>query len=147
LAKAFTRACPRAAFADEVWHRLPLGAAGVIEFSLVLDDAGRVQPTTPDGQQRSPPPRHLERLIERTVRMLHAGTFALEAGKVSAGTQRFRLSASIDQRPGSESVLDEPGDLRQIGRTVEPTRARPGKADFTYNSGRHVQLTIRMLEN
>jgi len=28
---------------------------------------------------------------------------------------------------------------------VEPTPVRPGKADFTYNSGRHVVLSVRLV--
>jgi hypothetical protein len=79
--------------------------------------------------------------------MLRTGVFAPGQGREEAGVQRFELTARIEMEQKSESVLAEDHDLRQIGRFVEPTRTRPGKADFTYNSGRHVILTIRMLSD
>lgn len=145
LAKALTRACPRAAFPDKAWHRLPVGAAGSIEFSVELDEEGKVVRATRRKDPSVPPPGHLLRLVARTTRMLKSGVFAMAAGRVGPGVQRFELSAQVEQQAGSDSVLAEPEDLKQIGRFVEPTPTRPGKADFTYNSGRHVILTLRML--
>jgi hypothetical protein len=145
LARALTRACPRAAFPDKTWHRLPLGAAGVIEFAVQLDDAGKVVRATRKKNPASPPPKHLLAVVQRTTRMLKSGVFAMATGRVEAGVQRFELSAQIEQQAAVDSVLAEREDLRQIGRFVEPTRTRAGKADFTYNSGRHVILTLRML--
>ena len=144
LAKAFTRAVPRIASSDQVWHGLPLGAAGKAVFSIEVDAQGKVvgQGTVLDEPAPAP---HLERIIGRTVLLLKSQTFTAfgEAGR--GGTQRFELTADIRQVAPLEDAFAEPRDLRQIGRLVEPTRVRPGKANFTYNSGRQVELTLRLL--
>jgi hypothetical protein len=147
LAKALTRACPRAAFPDRAWHRLPLGPAGAIEFAVELDEQGKVVRATRRQNPTVSPPTHLLDLVKKTTRMLKTGVFALAGHGVEAGVQRFELSAHIESGVSSESVLADPHDLRQIGRFVEPTPIRPGKADFTYNSGRRVVLTVRMLND
>ena len=147
LAKGFTRAVPRAAFRDPVWHRLPLGQAGKIVFSIELDAAGKVLGGARDIEQEPAPPPYLKALTERTLLMLKAGQFALSPTGIRAGAQRFEMSASIRVVDPLDDELAEPEDLRQIGRLVEPSLTRPGKANFTYNSGRQVQLSIRMLGN
>ena len=98
-------------------------------------------------EEEPKPAPHLKRIIGRAVLMLKQGTFALSEAGVSAGVQRFELSAEIQQVAALDDAIAEPHDLRQIGRLVEPTRVRPGKANFTYNSGRQVELTVRMLAN
>jgi hypothetical protein len=145
LAKAFTRAVPRAAFRDPAWHRLPMGAAGKVVFSIELDNMGKLVGAVSVERTEPEPPVFLKNLVARTVLMLKAGTFALTPQGLQAGTQRFELSAELRRVAALDDVLAEPEDLRQIGRLVEPTRVRPGKANFTYNSGRQVELTIRML--
>lgn len=147
LAKAFTRAVPRAAFRDPAWHGLALGAAGSITFSIELDAEGRLVEQALVIDKEPAPPEHLERLVTRTTLMLKAGSFALTPAGVQAGKQRLELSAAIRKVEALDDALAEPRDLRQIGRLVEPTWVRPGKANFTYNSGRQVELTLRMLAN
>ena len=144
LAKAFTRAVPRAAFRDPAWHRLPMGGAGKVIFRLELDEMGKVVGAASVEPTEPAPPSFLKSLVARTVLMLKAGTFALTE-RIQAGTQRFELSAELRRVEPLDDALADPNDLRQIGRLVEPTRVRPGKANFTYNSGRQVELTIRML--
>lgn len=146
LAKGFTRAVPRAASPDPIWHRLPLGDAGKAVFSIEIDAEGKVVGQGKVEQEPAPAP-HLKRIIGRAVLMLKRGTFALSEAGVAAGVQRFELTAEIHQVAALDDVFAEPHDLRQIGRLVEPTRVRPGKANFTYNSGRQVELTVRMLAN
>ena len=145
LAKAFTRAVPRAAFRDPVWHRLPVGALGKVIFSIELDNTGKVVGAASVERTEPEPPVFLKSLVARTVLMLKAGTFALTPQGIEAGAQRFELSAELRRVEALDDVIAAPEDLRQIGRLVEPTRVRPGKANFTYNSGRQVELTIRML--
>jgi outer membrane biosynthesis protein TonB len=142
LAKAFTRAVPRIASSDKVWHGLPIGAAGKAVFSIEIDAGGKLVGQGRVLDEPAPAP-HLERIIGRTVLLLRSQTFAVpgEAG----GVQHFELSAEIRQVGALEDTFAEPQDLRQIGRLVEPTRVRPGKANFTYNSGRQVELTLRLL--
>jgi len=144
FAKAFTRAVPRIASADRVWHGLPLGSAGSAVFEIELDAQGKVI-----GQGKvldePPPTAHLARIIGRTVLLLRNQTFALAPEAGAPTSQRFELSAEIRQVAALDDGIAEPEDLRQIGRLVEPTRVRPGKANFTYNSGRQVELTVRFL--
>lgn len=142
--KAFTRAVPRIALADKVWHRLPLGAAGSAVFEIELDEQGKVV-----GQGKvldEPfPAQHLARIIGRTVLLLRNRTFAPAGDAAVPIRQRFELSAEIRQEPALDDTFAEPEDLRQIGHFLDPTRVRPGRANFTYNSGRQVELTLRLL--
>lgn len=144
FAKAFTRAVPRIASADKVWHGLALGSAGSAVFSIEVDAQGKVvgQGTVLD---KPVPAAHLARIIGRTVLLLRNQTFAHAAEGEAPVSQRFELSAEIRQVAALDDTFAEPEDLRQIGRLVEPTLVRPGKANFTYNSGRQVELTVRLL--
>jgi len=144
FAKAFTRAVPRIASADRVWHGLGFGSAGSAVFKIELDAQGKVvgQGTVLD---EPPPAAHLARIIGRTVLLLRNQTFAVAPEAGAPTSQRFELSAEIRQVAALDDGVAEPEDLRQIGRLVEPTRVRPGKANFTYNSGRQVELTVRFL--
>jgi hypothetical protein len=135
---------PRAAFSDHNWLRLPLGSAGVVRFKLTLDDNGKLQAHTVERIDGQAAPQYLREVVRKTALMLNAGRFALTDTSGESQEQRFELSASIDHAGGADE-LGEPGDLKQIGRHVEPTLGRPGKADFTYNSGRHVTLKISIL--
>ncbi|HEY6725805.1 MAG TPA: hypothetical protein VI197_17340 [Polyangiaceae bacterium] len=145
VAKAFTRAVPRIASADKVWHGLAIGAAGSAVFEIQVDARGKVvgQGTVLD---KPAPAQHLARIVGRTVLLLRNQTFAASAEGGPPANQRFELSAVIRQVPALEDSFAEPEDLRQIGRLVEPTRVRPGKANFTFNSGRQVELTLRLLD-
>ncbi len=147
LGRAFTRAAPRAAFRDPAWHALPMGRVGKVVFSIALDDAGRLTSSPLEFEADPEPLALLKHLVERAVLMLRAGSFALTPQGIEAGSQRFELSAQVRQVEALDDALAEPRDLRQIGRQVEPTRVRPGKANFTYNSGRQVELTVRLLAN
>lgn len=144
FAKAFTRAVPRIASADRVWHGLPLGSAGSAVFKIELDAQGKVigQGTVLD---EPPPAAHLARIIGRTILLLRNQTFALAPEPAAPASQRFELSAEVRQVAALDDGIAEPEDLRQIGRLVEPTPVRPGKANFTYNSGRQVELSVRFL--
>lgn len=144
FAKAFTRAVPRIASADKVWHGLPLGSAGSVVFDIEVDAGGKVvgQGTILD---KPVPAAHLARIIGRTVLLLRNQSFGPPREGEAPIRQRLELSAEIRQVAALDDTFAEPQDLRQIGRLVEPTRVRPGKANFTYNSGRQVELTVRLL--
>ena len=144
FAKAFTRAVPRIASADKVWHGLPLGSAGSAVFDIEVDARGKVvgQGTVLD---KPVPAAHLARIIGRTVLLLQNQSFGPPREGDAQVRQRLELSAEIRQVAALDDTFAEPQDLRQIGRLVEPTRVRPGKANFTYNSGRQVELTVRLL--
>src|SRR5690606_34228905 len=65
LAKAFTRAVPRAAFRDPAWHRLPMGGAGKVIFRLELDEMGKVVGAASVEPTEPAPPSFLKSLVAR----------------------------------------------------------------------------------
>jgi hypothetical protein len=71
------------------------------------------------------------RLLRRTMVMLEAGTFAVRGGEVSEGTEILELRATI-------SDAADPSDL--LASDVEH-----GKAAFTQPTGRHVDVTVKVL--
>ncbi|MFO0756846.1 MAG: hypothetical protein U0359_10155 [Byssovorax sp.] len=133
LGRAFTRAIPPAGQADPIWSSLPLGDAGTIEIMLTIDEGGHIKGSVPLTES---PPRHLLRLIERTMPLLEAGTFALQRGTVSAGTEVLRVHVSLHEGEPSAG-----GDA--TGLSFAFSRGK-GTATFTQSSGRRVEVLVEV---
>ena len=133
LGRAFTRAIPPACDADPVWASQPAGDTGKLEVAVHVDAAGHISGAEPRGDH---PPRALLSLLRRTLPLLQAGTFAVRGGDLGAGTEILELRAQISDAPAGE---DAPGRLAFAyggGR---------GKAGFTQASGRHVEVSVRVV--
>lgn len=136
LGRAFTRAIPPSSDSDPVWATLPRGAAGELEIAIDVDEGGRVTGWRP---LQEDPPRHLVSLVRRTMILLRQGTFALRGGSVTAGAQVLRLRAEV-------SDVDVPADHPGGSFGLEHRYAAgTGTAAFTQVSGRHVEVTVRLL--
>ncbi|MCU0691737.1 MAG: hypothetical protein MUF54_10080 [Polyangiaceae bacterium] len=143
LATAFTRAVPIANAGDPIWRRLPVGDAGQVQVQIVVDDAGHIQAA--DLLRASTVPAHLRKLVDNTLVMLRAGTFALAyAGGVSAGSQILRIEVRISRVDGGVAARDLSAGPFSLGH--EPPRdGRPGRAHFTLRTGEHVEVTVRVV--
>jgi outer membrane biosynthesis protein TonB len=130
LGRAFTRAIPAACQADPGWGTLPAGSAGAIEIAITIDETGHVTGYKP---LASDPPKQLLALVKRTMALLDAGTFALK-GNVSAGVEVLRIQASVSDLEAAEA-----------GGTAALSFGE-GKASFTQESGRHVEVTLRVVK-
>src|SRR5260221_6230240 len=62
LLRSFVRAIPIVASSDPVWATLPLGAAGAVDVTLVLDEEGRPHTKAPFEPSV---PSHLARLVSK----------------------------------------------------------------------------------
>ena len=140
LVKAFVRAIPVAVSGDPVWTTLPMGNAGSFELKLALGEDGRIVSATPDRAV----PEHLRIIGAKTVMLLGSGTFAIRA-EPGAGTQRLRISVHISSVETAGS--SDPSSAGAYGLGFEPPHeGKPGEAHFTLRSGRHVKVSVRVLE-
>ncbi len=130
LGRAFTRAIPAACQADPGWGTLPAGNAGAIEIAITIDETGHITGYKP---LASDPPKQLLALVKRTMALLDAGTFALK-GNVSAGVEVLRIQAGVSDLEAAE-----------VGGTAALSFGE-GKAAFTQESGRHVEVTLRVVK-
>ena len=130
LGRAFTRGIPAACQADPGWSKLPVGDAGSIEVAITLDESGHI---TGYKALASDPPKQLAALVKRTIALLDAGTFALQ-GDVGAGVEVLRIQARV-----SDLEAEEAGGVAALSFGA-------GEAAFTQESGRHVEVTLRVVK-
>jgi hypothetical protein len=141
LARAFTRAIPVAVSGDPVWATLPLGPGGSFDLKIVLGEDGRIAAATPDRPVAEP----LRVVAARTVALLGAGTFAIKA-EPGAGMEVLRISVSISNT--DTAPPDDRSTAGAYGLGFEPPAgAAPGKAHFTLRSGRHIEITVRVVSS
>lgn len=138
LAKAFTRALPRAASGDPLWSKLPLGSAGGFHVVIRIDDQRHLESAKPDEKTLAPVLQHL---LDRTVLMLKAGQFALDRSDVTSGSEKLHVELTISMRAPSDQIDVDPTDTVELG-FKPPTLQRPGRGYFTLASGRHVEAKV-----
>ena len=139
LARAFTRAIPVAVSGDPIWATLAVGSAGSFDLKIVLGDDGRIASATPD----RPVAEHLRVVAARTVSLLGTGTFAIRA-EPGGGVQVLRISALISNSEGAPPEDQSSAGAYGLGFEA-PVGGKPGKAHFTLRSGRHIEITVRVL--
>ena len=127
LATAFTRAFPSVASADPTWARVPFGAAGTADVTLVLDEGGHLVSQQVSG---APSPALAEG-VRRTLALLKARTFVARGR-----TTRLRVRAAVS----ADTVHDGlHGDVFAIGASFQ---GNAGNAFFALAIGRRVDLVI-----
>ena len=136
LGRAFTRAIPPASDSDPAWAALPTGDAGALEVAIDVDATGHITGWRPLDEH---PSKHLSSLVKRTVLLLKQGTFALRGGDVGAGAQVLRLGATVSD---VEVPADHPGGSFGLKYAYAGGK---GTAAFTQMSGRHVEITVKLL--
>jgi len=142
LAVAFTRAIPIAVSGDPVWATLRIGNAGTFDVRIEVDEAGKIVSAAP---ARGPVPAHLQILVQRTLTMLRAGRFALSHLDVSAGAQTLRVSVELSMVEGGVGDDDVSAGPYALG-FEPPGGGKPGRAYFTLRSGRHVEVTVTVVD-
>ena len=138
LAKAFTRALPRAASGDPLWSKLPLGSAGSFHVVIRIDAQRRIADAQPDEKALSPVLKHL---LDRTLLMLRAGQFALDRSDLVSGSEKLHVELAISTRAPSDQIDVNPSDTIELG-FKPPTHDKPGRGYFTLASGRHVEAKV-----
>lgn len=137
LGRAFTRAIPAACSADPIWGQIEIGEVGTMRVELHVNGDGRLTSAAPIGDT---PPKALANLLRRTLPLLQAGTFAVRAGAVTAGTETLEIKAIVIDGGGGEAA---PGGHESLAFSYDGGR---GKASFTHAGGRRVELTVRVLK-
>jgi hypothetical protein len=135
LGRAFTRAIPPACQADAVWRSLPPGSAGTARIVLEVDAEGRIAGWKPEGESVAP---HFEGLVKRTLLLLRSGTFAIQGGAVTAGSQTLEISAAVSD------VAAEPEEPAAVDLAWRFEDGR-GTASFTQAGGRRVEIRLRVV--
>ncbi|MEP7125913.1 MAG: hypothetical protein ABJE95_33585 [Byssovorax sp.] len=130
LGRAFTHSIAVACQSDAGWAKLPVGEAGAIEVALSVDESGRV---TGFRSLDRDPPKQLLALVKRTIALIDSGTFELK-GSIGAGVEVLRIQASV-----SDLTADVAGGMVALSNG-------DGKAAFTQEGGRHVEVTLRVLK-
>ena len=142
FAKAFARALP-VVLSDTAWLALPLGPAGAASIDVSIDAAGRISDVELD--PRANTPEILKRAIDRVFVLLNAGSFSLDGQRVKMGIQRLSLTVELSQRSANPNEGADPKLMNEKGHLL-PAPGRAGSAHLTFNSGRRVQVAIRMRE-
>ena len=140
FAKAFARALP-VVLGDTAWLGLPLGAVGRASVDVSIDAAGRIAGV--DLDPRTATPAILKRALDRVFILLDSGTFSLDGQRVKMGVERLSLSVELSQRAANPDESADPKLMSEKGH-LPPSRERPGSAHLTFNSGRRVDVLIRM---
>lgn len=124
-----------------MWATLPVGRVGRVAVRLRVGESGALEDVSieePDSQGEV-----LQRIIERTVLLLRAGTFSLDPRKLQNGTERLSLEVRVAQRPPNPDDSSLPQHLYAQGHEA-PTAERPGYARVTLNSGLTLDITLRL---
>jgi hypothetical protein len=140
FAKAFARALP-VVLGDSAWLGLPLGHVGRASVDVSIDAAGRIAEVELD--PRTATPAILKRALDRVFVLLDSGTFSLDGQRVKMGVERLSLSVELSQRAANPDETADPKLMSEKGH-LAPSRERPGSAHLTFNSGRRVDVLIRM---
>lgn len=140
FARAFARALP-VVLGDTAWLELPLGDAGEAVLDVRIDEGGRIAEVKLDPTISTP--ALLKRALDRVFLLLNSGTFSLDGRRVAMGVERLALTAAVSQRQRNPAENANPRLMNEKGHRA-PTRERPGSAHLTFNSGRRVEVTIRI---
>jgi hypothetical protein len=140
LGRAFTRAIPIAVSPDPIWAGMPIGPAGSFDLRVELGEDGRIVSARPVGSVSE----HLRAIGVRTIGLLGSGTFAIKA-EPGAGAQVLRISAEVTMAEGAPA--NDASQAGAYGLGYEPPwNDKPGKAWFTLRSGKHVDVTVRVMK-
>lgn len=140
LAKEFTRMLPRAGHADPFWSAQPLGFFDTVRIRLELDDEGQLQSIVGEPRELG---SHWKRLLERTRLFLKMGRFVL-ATLDGEKEQALKLTARVGDRPSLREESYDPKDSVELS-SEPPAPGHPGKARFSYPSGRQVEITVELI--
>jgi outer membrane biosynthesis protein TonB len=143
FARAFARALP-VVLGDEGWLSQPLGPGGEASLDVSIDEGGRIAEVTLDPEVATPP--LLKRAIDRVFLLLKSGTFSLDGSRVQVGVERLALSVRLAEGTPNPDESADPRLMNEKGHRA-PTRERPGDAHLTFNSGRRVEVVIKMRAN
>jgi hypothetical protein len=139
LGHAFARAIGPANQADAAWSKLPTGPFATLEIAIDVDETGKVG----DVVALSPTPNaQLLSLARRTVILLRGGVFHLRGAEASAGRAVLRLRAEVSDLDASGAKVQ--GGTIDLAFSYEHGK---GKAAFTREGGRHVEIFVTSLRN
>lgn len=144
LAKAFTRALPRATSSDTIWEKLAIGYSARVYARLETDAQGHVVATDAwlENDAAAPPPE-LVRLVRRGAGLLGTGQFALPQG-VAAGTQLLCIDVLLTQGSRPDDFLSDAQDTVELGFDA-PSPGHPGRAFFRKASGRTLEMRVAIV--
>jgi hypothetical protein len=135
LSSTFTRAIPQAFSADPAWTEAPLGTAGAVDVTLVLDEAGHLETSSLAGH----PSSALRSSIERTLALLAERSFtARQASTHLRVSTRVSLDDLHDGLHGDVFALSGGSFAGSVGTAFFALPARSGP-------GRRVDVQIHQL--
>ncbi len=145
LTSAFLKALPLAAKVQPAWLNLPEGDAGEVEFELVLDGDGRLQPITVIEHEGAKIPEYLALTVTKTRAWLLTGQFALHGPSTAPLEElpkmRLKLTATVSRKTPDPERTDSQG-IGAFGLRGSP----PSGAYLTYFSGQHVELKLEIIK-
>ncbi|MEZ4444811.1 MAG: hypothetical protein R3B72_37395 [Polyangiaceae bacterium] len=142
LAPALARAIPAAVSGDKAWFRMPLGEAGELTLTLVVDAKGKLTGLEPAKKAELSKP--MRRLARRVSAVLHAGRFAVAEQPGHAGRETYRITIRLTEGKPIEQDNAEPHHALEFGYDP-PIPGTPGRAYFTYASGKHFEAAVTLV--
>jgi hypothetical protein len=137
LGHAFARAIGPANQADAAWSRFPTGPFGTLEIAIDVDESGKVGEVV---ALSSPANAQLLSLARRTVILLRGGVFHLRGAEATAGRAILRLRAEVSDLDATGANVQ--GGSIDLAFSYENGK---GKAAFTREGGRHVEIFVTSL--
>ena len=115
---------------------LPLGSAGEVIVAIDVDGSGKVTRCEPSDPKTAP--AHLVEAIKRTFFRLKQSKVGLDKQFVEAGSLELRLKATLTDVPVPP---DQDGPFG-FDRSYAGGK---GRAAFTLETGRHVELHVELV--
>jgi hypothetical protein len=108
-------------------------------LKINIREDGRITSATPDHAVTEP----MRVVAARSVALLGAGIFAIKA-EPGAGVEVLRISINISNSDAAPP--DDRSTAGAYGLGFEPPfDGKPGRAHFTLRSGRHIEITVRVV--
>lgn len=142
VAGSLTHAIPMAWGENPLWHALDLGVVAEAPVTIAVKDGKIAKVSYPDEDT----PALIRRIVDGALVMLRARKVSLSLSADATGQERLLVTVTISEREltaGEKAVAAEKPVLQMSD--VPPTADAPGNGNFTFASGRHVEVKIALL--
>lgn len=141
VAGSITHAIPMAFSANPLWHDLELGVVAEAAATIMVKD-GKVTGVSYPGKDT---PALIRQIVDGALIMIRARKVSLTLSEDATGEERLLVTVTISKREltADEKAVAADKPVLQMS-DVPPTADAPGNGNFTFASGRHVEVKIAL---